>query len=121
VLIRRARADVAAFMFDPANDLRWTGGIMSSTPAQAGLLMTGSTVVRTARFLGRSFTYGYSVVRHEADRMVELQVERPFPMTVRYELTDAGDATEVAIHASGTPGWFFRRATPPDGPASAQE
>ena len=52
VLVHRPRGDVAAFMFDPGNDLRWTGGITSSTPAQPGPLVAGATVARTARFLG---------------------------------------------------------------------
>ena len=44
-------------MFDPANDLAWTGGITASRPAQDGPLVAGATVERTARFLGPSFTY----------------------------------------------------------------
>jgi Polyketide cyclase / dehydrase and lipid transport len=112
VLVRRPRRDVAAFMFDPRNDLRWTGGITASRPAQPGPLVKGATVERTARFLGRSFTYGYVVTRHEPDRLVELKVDRPFPMLVRYELDDATDGTLVAIHAVGSPGRFFGWATP---------
>ena len=112
VLVHRPRREVAAFMFDPGNDLRWTGGITSSTPAQPGPLVAGATVERTARFLGRTFTYGYVVTRHEADRLVELKVDRPFPMLVRYELEDAADGTTVAIHAAGNPGRFFGWATP---------
>jgi Polyketide cyclase / dehydrase and lipid transport len=112
VLVHRPRGDVAAFMFDPGNDLRWTGGITSSTPAQPGPLVAGATVERTARFLGRTFTYGYVVTRHEPDRLVELKVDRPFPMLVRYELEDAADGTRVAIHAAGNPGRFFGWATP---------
>jgi hypothetical protein len=112
VLIHRSPAEVAEFMFNPANDLRWTGGITSSTPAQPGPLVEGATVVRTARFLGRSFTYGYVVTRHEPDRLVELRVDRPFPMTVRYELDEHPDGTLVTIHATGTPGRFFGWATP---------
>jgi hypothetical protein len=112
VVIARPRADVAAFMFDPAHDLAWTGGITASRPAQAGLLVDGATVERTARFLGRTFTYRYVVTASEPQRMVELRVERPFPMTVRYQLEDVGDATLVAIHAAGSPGRFFGWATP---------
>lgn len=112
VLVRRPRRDVAAFMFDPHNDLRWTGGITASRPARPGPLAEGATVERTARFLGRSFTYGYVVTRHEPDRLVEMKVERPFPMLVRYELDDATDGTLVAIHAAGNPGRFFGWATP---------
>lgn len=113
VRILRPRHEVAAFMFDPANDLRWTGGITASRPARPGLLVEGATVERTARFLGRSFIYGYVVTDAEPDALVELRVERPFPMLIRYELTDDGDgATMTAIHASGSPGRFFGWATP---------
>jgi len=112
VFVHRPRAEVAAFMFDPQNDMRWTGGITSSSPAQPGPLVQGASVERTAKFLGRTFTYGYVVTQHQADRLVELKVDRPFPMLVRYELDDSPDGTLVAIHASGAPGGFFRWATP---------
>jgi hypothetical protein len=111
-LIRRPRTDVAAFMFDPRNDLRWTGGITSSRPAQPGPLVQGATVERTAKFLGRTFDYGYVVTQHEPDRLVELKVDRPFRMLVRYELDDATDGTLVAIRATGEPGGFFGWASP---------
>jgi hypothetical protein len=90
----------------------WSGGITASRPAQEGPLVTGNTVERTARFLGRSFTYGYVVTEHDPDRFVQLEVERPFPMVVRYELADDEAGTLVAIHASGSPGRFFGWATP---------
>lgn len=113
VHIGRPRPEVAAFMFDPANDLRWTGGITASRPASPGLLVEGATVERTARFLGRSFTYGYVVTAAEPGTFVELMVDKPFPMLIRYELADDGtDATVAAIHASGSPGRFFGWATP---------
>ena len=112
VVVRRSPAEVAAFMFDPANDLRWTGGITASTPSRPGPLVQGATVERTARFLGRTFTYGYVVTRHEPDRLVELEVDRPVRMTVRYELAAHPDGTLVTIHAAGTPGRFFGWATP---------
>ena len=112
VLVHRPRRDVAAFMFDPANDMRWTGGITSSRPNRPGLLVTGATVERTARFLGRTFTYSYVVTRNKPEAMVELTVDRPFPMTVRYELADVDAGTQVAIHATGEPGRFFGWATP---------
>jgi len=99
-------------MFNPANDLRWTGGITSSTPSQPGEMAEGGSVERTARFLGRTFTYGYIVTKKEPDRLVEMSVARPFPMLVRYELDDATDGTLVAILAQGTPGRFFAIAAP---------
>ena len=112
VRIHRPRREVAAFMFDPRNDLRWTGGITASTPSRPGPLTEGATVDRTARFLGRTFTYRYVVTRSEPDRLLQLRVDRPFPMVIRYELDDAAAATAVAIQATGSPGRFFGWATP---------
>ena len=91
-VIQRTPAEVAEFMFDPANDLAWTGGITSSRPEQPGPLREGHSVVRTARFLGRTFDYGYVVTAHQEDRLVEMKVDRPFPMVVRYELTPSTTA-----------------------------
>ena len=112
IVIRKPRHEVAAFMFDPANDTRWTGGITDSRPAQPGPLVEGSVVERDAKFLGRSFTYGYVVTAHEPDSLVEMKVDRPFPMVVRYELSDHPQGTHAAIHSSGSPGRFFGWATP---------
>ena len=44
IVVGRPRAQVAAFMFDPANDLAWTRGITASRPAQGGPLVAGATV-----------------------------------------------------------------------------
>jgi hypothetical protein len=99
-------------MFNPDNDLRWTGGIIDSRPARPGPLVRGATVERTARFLGRRFTYGYVVTAHEPDALLELRVDRPFPMLIRYELADDDGGTLAAIHATGSPGRFFGWATP---------
>jgi hypothetical protein len=112
VRVRRPRHEVAAFMFNPDNDLRWTGGIIDSRPARPGPLVRGATVERTARFLGRRFTYGYVVTAHEPDALLELRVDRPFPMLIRYELADDDGGTLAAIHATGSPGRFFGWATP---------
>lgn len=112
VLVHRTPAEVAAYMFDPAHDLEWTGGITSSRPDQPGPLRQGHTVVRTSRFLGRTFDYGYVVTAHEPDRLVEMEVDKPFPMTVRYELAPVAGGTEVAIRATGSPGRFFGWAKP---------
>lgn len=112
VLVHRTPAEVAAYMFDPAHDLEWTGGITSSRPDQPGPLREGHTVVRTARFLGRTFDYGYVVTAHEPDRLVEMRVDKPFAMTVRYELSPVAGGTEVAIRATGSPGRFFGWAKP---------
>ena len=107
-------------MFDPRNDLSWTGGITSSRPAQPEPLATGATVEWTARFLGRRFTYGYLVTRHDPDRLVVLKADRPFPMLVRYEL-EATTAAPSSRSMPAGPGEFLRLGEPADEPAGPQE
>ena len=111
-LIALPRADVAAYMFDPANDAEWTTGVVASRPLQPGPLVAGSVVERDVRFAGRRFSYRYEVVAAEAAAFVEMQVERPFPMVVRYELFDRPEGTAAAIQARGEAGGFFRLTGP---------
>lgn len=66
----------------------------------------------TARSGPRATLSARVVTEHEPDQPVGLAVVRPFPMLVRYELDGAPDGRLVAIHATGTPGGFFRWATP---------
>src|SRR5690349_12710918 len=112
VLIRRDRADVAAFMFDPVNDAVWTSGVVKSRPLTEGRLRAGSRVERTTRFLGREFSYVYCVVEADDDRFVEIRVDKPFPMQVRYTLDDAPNGTRARIRARGDAAGFFRLAAP---------
>ena len=52
-------------------------------------------------------------ISEEINRLVEMRVEKPFPMMICYELDDDQDgATRVAIHTTGTPGGFFGLAAP---------
>src|SRR5687768_1803690 len=86
VVIRRPRGEVAAYMFDPRHDAEWTKNVESVRPGRDGRLAAGATVERTVRFLGRRFGYTYRVRGAQGDEFVALEVERPFPMHIRYEL-----------------------------------
>jgi hypothetical protein len=112
VTIARSPSDVAAFMFDPANDTVWTTGVIDVKPLTPGRLHAGSKVERTSKFLGRRFGYQYEVVEADGDRLVAMRVEQPFPMQIRYELDAAEDGTRVAIHARGDAGGFYKMAAP---------
>jgi hypothetical protein len=118
IVIDRPRADVAAFMFDPARDALWTTGVVESRPLTPGLLHKGSRVERISKFLGRRFGYLVEVVDASEARFVDMAVTKPFPMTIRYELDDdAGGAggslrTVARIRARGEPGGFFKLAGP---------
>lgn len=112
VVIARPRAEVAAFMFEPRNDAIWTTGVIEVRAITDGLLRTGSQVERISKFLGRRFGYLVDVVDHQDDTFVEMRVEKPFPMRIRYQLDDCPEGTRAQIRTTGEPRGFFRVAAP---------
>ena len=112
LLIARPRAEVAAFMFDPANDAAWIGGVREARALTDGPLQQGSRVERVARFLGRRFSYTTEVLAYEPERMVEMRATRPFEIQVRYELEGRDGQTLVRIRAAGGGTGFFKLAAP---------
>ncbi|MBP6631696.1 MAG: SRPBCC family protein [Kofleriaceae bacterium] len=112
VTIHRPRAVVAAFMFEPRNELAWTGGVVACRPLQDGPLQVGARVERTTRFLGREFSFTYEVVELVPERTAVMTSDRPFPLRVRYHLDDAATSTRVEIQVRGEAGGFFRLAGP---------
>jgi hypothetical protein len=111
VEIHRPRNAVADYMFDPAHDPEWTKNVIAVNPLTPGKLHKGSRVERTVKFLGKRFGYQYEVV-DAGDDFVEMTVEQPFPMRVRYELAGDGAATRASIHARGDASGFYRLASP---------
>ncbi|HTS32941.1 MAG TPA: SRPBCC family protein [Thermoplasmata archaeon] len=111
-IISRSRALVASYMFEPANDTQWTTGVLECRPLSPGRLRRGSRVRRTVKFGGKEFVYEYLVTDAYGDEFVEMKVEEPFPMRIRYELQDRPEGTAVRIHTKGEPAGFFRLAAP---------
>lgn len=112
LIILRPRPQVAAFMFAPENDARWTQGLVKAEPLDDGPLRPGLAVKRTSQFLGRRFDYTITVTDKDDDRYVEMSTRRPFDMRVRYELEDAPSGTVARIRAQGGGTGFFRVARP---------
>lgn len=110
--VARPRSQVADYMFDPTHDGLWTTGVVSCRPLVLGRLRPGSRVERTVKFGGREFTYEYSVTSANGDRFVEMSVNNPFPMWIRYELEEDLEGTRVRIRTKGDPKGFFRLAAP---------
>ena len=110
--IARPRSSVAAVMFDPKNDAAWTSGVIEARPITGGRHAAGSRVERKVRFMGKTFGYEYRVIAADDDRSVEMEVDEPFPMKIRYELEDADGGTLARIHALGEPSGFFRIGGP---------
>jgi hypothetical protein len=111
VTIAKPPAVVAAFMFDPRNDATWTSGVVRVRPLDEGRLRNGSRVERTARFFGREFSYVYEVV-DAGEEFVEMKVDEPFPMRIRYQLDERDGGTRASIHARGDARGFYKLAAP---------
>src|SRR5690242_15507227 len=114
IVIRRARAEVAAFAGDPTNATAWYKNIKSvewDTPPPAAV---GSRVRFLARFLGRTLEYTYEIRELDAARRLVMRTaEGPFPMETSYEWSDAGSgATSMTLRNRGEPAGFARVSAP---------
>src|SRR5690349_19244672 len=100
-------------MFDWRNDPTWIGALSNVRFVGDGPFGVGSRVARIASFLGKRIEYVNEVVELETARRLAMRsVAGPFPMTVVYELEDAGGATLVRIRAQGDASGFYRVAAP---------
>ncbi len=72
ITIGRPRAEVAAFVMDPANDTAWIGGITESRRVTEGRIGVGSKVARTAKFLGRALIFVNEVTGVEEYRLLAM-------------------------------------------------
>jgi hypothetical protein len=111
-VIARPRADVAAFMFDPRNDAEWTTGVIESRPRQKGQFKAGARVLRTLELAGKRIEFEYRVIDADSDSFVEIEVDHPIPMHIRYELETVPKGTLTRISASGDPTGVIGIATP---------
>lgn len=112
--IDRPRAEVAAFVEDPANDTRWIGGIAQVemlTPPPFG---RNTRVRRVARFMGKAIEYVLEVEAYEPGQLVQMRsVKGPFPMQVTYRFEDAGPTrTALEVRNQGDAAGLFRLAAP---------
>ena len=113
VQITRPRGDVAAYLFDPANDPEWIGGVREAQLLGEPPIAAGSRVRRVAKFLGRRIEYVNEVVAIDAGSRLHMRsVAGPFPMDIEYSLADAGDATVFRNRVQGDASGFFRIASP---------
>jgi carbon monoxide dehydrogenase subunit G len=111
--ISRTAAEVAAYMFDPANDPAWISGISEAEPLGPPPIDVGSRVRRRASFLGRRIDYVMEVVALEPGRRLAMHaVEAPMPMDVTYEVEPAPGGAVARVRVQGDAGGLYRLAGP---------
>jgi carbon monoxide dehydrogenase subunit G len=91
IKVERPRAEVAAFVTEPANDQTWIKAFTSVEALTDPPTAVGSRVKRVAGFMGRRIDYVMLVVEFVPEsRLVMQTLEGPFPMTVHYEFESLG-------------------------------
>jgi uncharacterized membrane protein len=102
VVVARPRADVGAYMTNPANDPEWIGGLREVRRLDDGPLEVGSRVAREASFLGRKIEYVNEILELDPQRVLDMQsVVAPFPMRITYTFEDANGGTVVRNRVRG--------------------
>jgi uncharacterized protein YndB with AHSA1/START domain len=107
-VIRRPRAEVAAYAGDPANAPEWYANIRSvewRTPPPLGV---GSRLDFVATFLGRRLAYTYEVTELvPGERLVMRTAQGPFPMETTYTWQALDEnATRMTLRNRGRPSGF---------------
>ena len=118
LLIKKPKAQVAAYATNPHNDAFWVSGVVESKMLTDPPLTQGSQVERVASFLGKRIMYVLEVVDWEPGlRMGMHSIKGPFPMDVTYqfeetpsELAELG--TLAKIEVQGEASGFFKLASP---------
>ncbi len=109
-----SRAEVAAYVSDPANAPTWYVNITSVEWETAPPAVVGSRLAFVAHFLGRRLAYTYEVREVvPEERFVMSTAEGPFPMRTTYTWADAADGgTTMTLRNDGEPAGFGQLAAP---------
>ncbi|WP_448625088.1 SRPBCC family protein [Geodermatophilus sp. URMC 64] len=113
-VIRRPRAEVAAYASDPSNAPEWYANIDSVAWRTAPPLAVGSRMDFVARFLGRRLAYTYEVTDLvPGERLVMRTAQGPFPMETTYTWQSLDPtSTRMTLRNRGRPRGFARWAAP---------
>ena len=103
--INRPRDQVAAYAANPDNAAAWYENIKSVDWKSGPLLVVGSKIAFTARFLGRSLAYTYEIREFvPGQRLVMSTSEGPFPMETTYTWADTPEGgTRMTLRNRGEP------------------
>jgi uncharacterized membrane protein len=113
VVIRRPRAEVAAYAADPDRTTTWYENIEAVEWVTPPPVAVGSRLAFVARFLGRRLAYTYEVTEHvPGERLVMRTSEGPFPMETTYAWSDAPGGTRMRLRNRGEPAGFAKVGAP---------
>ena len=114
IVIRRSRAEVAAYAANPDNAPAWYVNIKSVEWRTSRPLSLGSRVAFVAHFLGRPLAYTYEFVELvPGQRLVMRTAEGPVPRETSYAWESIeGASTRMTLRNRGEPRGFSRLVAP---------
>lgn len=117
--IARPRAEVAAYVCDPANATEWYANIESAEWQTPPPLSVGSRFAFVARFLGRQLSYVYEVTEFvPGNRFVMATTDGPMAMETTYAWENSSDGTTLMrLRNRGEASGFSSLLTPIMAPA----
>ena len=81
-VINRPREQVANFVMDPANDMKWIGALKEVRLLTAPPVGTGARVQRIAAFMGRSIEYVLEITDFRPGYLLDMNVRLRMAMIV---------------------------------------
>ena len=114
IVIRRPRAEVAAFAGRPDNAPQWYINIESMEWKTSPPMRVGSQVSFVAHFLGRRLVYTYEIVEMVAgERLVMRTLAGPFAMETSYIWKSVTEgSTRMILRNRGNPTGFGKLVAP---------
>lgn len=114
IVIKRPRAQVAAYAGDPSNAPKWYINIEPVDWKTDPPIRVGSRIAFVAHFLGRRLAYTYEVIELvPGERLLMRTAEGPFPMETTYAWEPAGEgATRMTLRNRGEPIGFSKVGAP---------
>jgi len=83
--IQSSPSEISDYMFDPANDTTWIGGVVQVKNLTSDKLDIGSEIHRIANFLGKDIDYILMINRLEKGKYLGMEsTKSPFPMKMNY-------------------------------------
>ena len=99
--IRKPRRDIAWVIFNPLCDTAWSHQVLEVRLLAHGPLRAGSCISRVCRFLGRRYHDVVEIVEYVPGQFIEMAMQRPLAIRVRYSLEGIPEGTIVRVHATG--------------------
>jgi hypothetical protein len=113
VWVARPREEVFPYVADARNRPEWDEDVISEELISPEPIGVGSTIRTRMRAMGREQRYEWRITEHEAPARVGVEsTSGPFPTTLRFDLAEDRDGTQLEFTITGRPSGALRLLEP---------